>query len=90
MNDHLAAMLAPPDPAPQLVHVPTVAELVAQGLAQPTHSRGPVSYRLHPEGAELIRTALAHNARVWRALNPGGDLPPRPRRRRFVIWNEST
>lgn len=54
--------------ADELMHVPTVAELVKQGLAKPAPAIGKQgsAYTLTPEGQRLILDAMAHNARIMR------------------------
>lgn len=47
-----------------LMHVPTVLELAAQGLARPVRIASGVAYTIDVEGQTRIYDAMRHNAKI--------------------------
>jgi hypothetical protein len=59
-------------PSDDLVHVPTVDELVRRNLAKVvgwTSTKKPTHYQITPQGQAEINAAQAHNAAVLRAAD---------------------
>ena len=53
----------------EMMHVPTVPELLAQGLARAVHTRGPVGYLISDEGQQMIYAAMKHNAEMGKVID---------------------